>query len=286
LLDTRGDTDQDYVLDGIECVFRSRPDQSIRSATAVGQDCLSADYPSAGNCATRALNCRQAVSITAGETDDEGCAQPGLAGHAGTNPDGIGSQTDGLYLPGGNTTTNTRIEHQFRVGVFNQANGTALNDIDADEVVPLCGPRGVGECDRDSDEDVLGQANGGVNIQDGTEVWSYGTFPADSDTDQDGCPDADETNDVNGDGTTNSGDQGLFASRVGQLGSNLDNNLDGRVDDYTLGVNVDINKSDLYQIASGDQGLMGATIVAPGSCTLGGTAVEDNVDITPLLNLP
>jgi hypothetical protein len=276
--DLDGDVDRDYILDGIECIYRSRPDVSIRTAvTASGV----------------AMNCSTAVlpPVTGG-----GCAQPGSIRHNGGGGCLVGGtpatdcDNDRLYLPG-KAAEHARIEAQSRTDTFNLKDGGNLVDVDDDTF--------SGFADQDSDRDVLGLAvrcpsalhptcvgvNAGttVNLQDGNEVWIYGTAPADTDTDQDGCPDGDEVNDITGDGNASSGDQGLMVSKFALGG--FDNNADGMFDDYVAGINADLNKDGT--MSSGDQGLLAAAISAPGSCTVAGAFVEDNVDVATLTkNLP
>jgi hypothetical protein len=255
--DLLGDVDQDYILDGQECISRSRPDISIRgTASAAGT----------------VLNCSTAAPP--GGTLAGGCAQPGLASHA----PGSDADTDGLYVPGSNGTgIHAGVEARFRTRQINIAAGTQLHDIDDDGVSTAC-PLGLpnpnGEGDKDSDRDVKGAICQASNLQDGVEVRAYGTSPAAFDTDQDGCPDADEVNDITGDGNTNSGDQGAMASRI-PLGS-LDNNADGMFDEYVIAMIADLNKDGF--VSSGDQGILAATIAATGNCQAAGFFVEDNVD--------
>jgi hypothetical protein len=247
--DTMGDVDKDYVLDGAECMFRSRPDQSIRGSgigSGFALDCTGPTLPA--------------------PPLDEGCAQPAASS---IGPGGGDTELDRLYLPGGGPSSHILIETYFRTRQINTGPGTQINDIDGDGM--------VGNADKDSDRDLRGLLGTLTNLQDGTEILSYGTSPSDVDTDQDGCPDADEVNDVNGEGAHNSGDQGLFAVRVQIYGSALDNNGDGEIDDYAA-VLFDFNKDGFLN--SGDQGLLGQSVVSTGSCQLAGLFAEDNVDIS------
>jgi hypothetical protein len=263
MVDTQGDVDRDYVLDGIECQLRSRPDQSIRG-TCSGTGCMIA------------LNCSTgSAPVVGGGTLDEGCAQPGVRNHASPNSD---PDNDGLYLPGGSQTFHMEKETFFRTRQISTALGVQVDDLDGDGVSVEC-PSGLmnpdGEGDIDSDRDLRGSTCQTANLRDGLEVQFYGTRPSAVDTDQDGCPDADEVNDLNGDGNSNSGDQGYMVSRI--LLGNLDANNDGEINLYVQALNANIDKNSF--VSSGDQGLLAAAIVAPGSCQALGAFVEGAFDI-------
>jgi hypothetical protein len=249
----RGDEDHDYILSGRECSFRSRPDVSIRSGAGAG----------AMNCGTAGVPIPPAGVVFA-----DGCAQPG-SNSSGTG--GGDADSDGLFKPGdsGAHCGLFSVEVFYRTENINDPAGGQENDIDGDL---LSGCTGAG--DRDSDRDLLGITGTTASLQDGNEVKIYGTNPATADTDQDGCPDADEIYDINGDGATSSGDQGLMASRFPV--SPLDNApANGEIDDYA-DMDIDLNKDGA--LSSGDQGTLAAAISAPGTCSPFSTS-EDNFDV-------
>jgi hypothetical protein len=273
-----GDVDMDYYLDGIECSQRSRPDQSVRG-TGTGPGF--------------ALNCNIAGTPTA--PIDEGCAQPG---GSASGPGGSDVDADGLYLPGGGAGGHDEFETFWRTRQVNTGPSTQANDFELAQfgtVIPpdtsgcstynyVEGDGLLGDGDKDSDRDLfcpaaptLLQARQASNLQDGVEAKFYGTEPSQFDTDQDGCPDAEEVDDMNGDGNTSSGDQLVFALRKATFGTALDNDADGKIDDYAAGTLADLNKDG--QLSSGDQQLLAGAISAYRNCLSTGVGWEDNVDI-------
>lgn len=227
-----GDSDQDLVLDGAECAQGSRPDVSNKAAP---YNCVAAS---------------------------KGCAQPKNAA-AGEDPD-----ADKLYISG---AAQTGVELFYHTEGINQNDKSQVIDIDGD------GDRGVADKDSDADWNiaalagkpwVLGGKDAGVSLQDGIEVRFTGTEPSNADTDTDGCDDAREVGDVNGDRNVNPGDQATIANRLTQI-SNLDN---GKAGDPTAndgasnpnGVNYDQNGD--RQINPGDQALASFLVSKGGAC--------------------
>jgi len=99
--------------------------------------------------------------------------------------------------------------------------------------------------DSDSDNGGLGHATK-TEILDSIEAYGYNTIITNPDTDGDGCQDWVEINDLNGDRTVDSGDQGQLNRRAG--GKILS---DDPVSEYIY----DINK-DGFVADSGDQGML------------------------------
>lgn len=165
-----GDSDDDLVLDGVECRFASRPDL----ANVVVATCGTAPV------------------------DSDGCARPGNA-LSGGDADG-----DRLYQPGQNASAADGVERFYRTRNINTGVGSQVSDIEncaPGFCIPgpgYCGPDGVsGNSDSDSDCD---------GLRDGWEVQFYGTSPTNPDTDGDNCSDGQEVADVNGDRKVNSAD--------------------------------------------------------------------------------
>jgi hypothetical protein len=248
----KGDVDFDYVLDGRECQFRSRPDASCRTAAA---DAACVGTP------PEALNC--GVAPPGGPANAPGCAQPGSAtvGCVTTgDPDG-----DTLYMPGACAGSHLGTEQFFRTRSISQNVGPQINDIDGDGL--------AGDADADSDGDTIGTALGFVGIRDGWEVRFYGSDPSQADSDGDGCLDGDEITDLNGDGVQNPGDNGLRAAATGSHDAAPAN---GRIDPtrYALGTVRDLNKDGVNN--SADAGILAAAIAAPGACPAEGGQLPTN----------
>jgi hypothetical protein len=227
-----GDSDNDMVLDGIECQQGGRPDVANAAAP---------------------YNCLPASN---------GCAQP-KGPTAGEDPD-----ADGLFgsgLPGGNAF----VETFYHTTAINRNDTTKVTDIDLDTA--------IGPADKDADADWNVAALPGAPctpaalcaaLADGPEVKFYATEPANQDSDVDGCDDAREVADVNGDRTVSSGDQGIEAAKIlnpGGLdtGANGDATAgDGQVNPYGINFDLDKNKT----ISSGDKGIMDFLVGKNGAC--------------------
>jgi hypothetical protein len=247
LLTADGDTDEDMVLDGRECQFRSNPMIALRG--------LEVDSTANG-----IASCKSTSPV-----DPDGCAIPNNgAGGGAADPDG-----DALFLPGA-AISHHAVEATFRTHAINTGLNLQIDDIDADV---SCTNGGIGSADKDADQDTLGVACGVVTLQDGVEVLYYGTSPTTADTDRDGCPDAEEVLDTSGDFRPTAGDSLAWAiERFGHLfawvGRN-DYDLDGDIDHYH-GVNFDFNKNRILD--SGDQLLQANALGTAAACAPSGEA--------------
>lgn len=294
-----GDVDYDMVLDGRECQFRSRPDASCRTAAA-DAECVGA-LPESNFCS--------GSFMTSVAVRDKGCAQPAPSASSGTwpaasgpaetacansldddgdtvindgcagaqNPGGGDTDADFLYMPGlAGNHTNTEVF--FRTMDWNISLGVQNDDLDGDGA--------AGDADGDTDRDANGGAGTTIYLRDGIELRFYGTEPYASDTDNDGCRDADEVGDMNGDGAQSVGDTGLRLQAVtsydsapanGRMDRNVNHTPTGSttvlVSKYNLATNRDLNKDGTGNV--GDTGVLGALFAAPGACGAesAGTAV-------------
>ena len=198
-----GDSDDDLILDGVECRMSSRPDVA---------------FTSIASCALTPV-------------DPDGCAQPATTGW-----DQI--DADLLYVPGlTGTTGNNLAESFYRTINISQSTGST-SDTDGDGNAGSSDQ----DSDDDYRHTSLATppAGGQVRLRDGTEGLYYGTSPVNRDTDGDGCSDGHEVADINGTRKVDSGDQLLLASAM-NAGQNLDTNQDGEVDDMAR-INFDLNK--------------------------------------------
>lgn len=223
-----GDSDQDMVLDGIECQQGARPDVA---STAAPYNCLPAS---------------------------NGCAQP-KAATAGEDPD-----ADALYgsgIVGGNLSS----ENFYHTGNINQNNKTQVTDIDGDGAAGVADKDSDADWNIAA---LPGVPSALVGLQDGTEVRFYGTEPSNGDTDTDGCDDGREAADINGDRTVNPGDQATVANRLATIASLDNGKAgdptasDGQVNPY--GINFDQNKD--KSINPGDQALVSFYVGKGGAC--------------------
>jgi hypothetical protein len=217
-----GDSDGDLVLDGIECQQASRPDVADKRANGL------------------VANDGKAECGTVASHDPDGCAQPKPAA-TGEDPD-----RDDVYFSS-NLNVHTAVEDFYRTQSISQNGTTRAMDLDCDGL--------IGAADRDSDADWNAVATvtypcGATQdatpiLSDGIEVRFYGTAPSNPDSDGDGCDDAREVTDVNGDRVVNSGDVTALSIAT----TALDPDGDGTVN--ALFVNRDINKDKV--INSGDK---------------------------------
>jgi hypothetical protein len=230
-----GDSDNDLVLDGRECQFRSRPDIGNRTVAT----------------------CPASIPVFP-LTSPNGCAIPGnsLASPcAGQDPD-----SDQLCLSR-STGVHSNLERQFRTHGINTGPASQVNDTDG------CGA--AGDSDGDADQDTLGAtcidaptAGFFVGLVDGDEVLFYNTSATMTDSDQDGCMDNEEVNDVNGTNRVDSGDQ-LVLSQALLLGLPVVNATTGVIANAKI-VNFDLNKDG--SISSGDQLAMARSLGTSANC--------------------
>jgi len=247
LVTTNGDSDNDMVLDGRECQFRSRPDSNARVA----------------------LDCPAAAPVT----PVAGCGQPG---NSLSSPcPGQDADADGLCLPK-STGVHLSVERQFRTHGINDSSTTQVNDTDT------CGA--AGDADIDADNDTIGTScapiggnpevgnpgcgGGGepacsqfAGLSDGDEVLFYNTSPTNVDSDRDGCPDNEEVSDLNGSGNVSSADQLALA---GKIGIPPDVGADGDIDNPGS-INFDLNKDGA--VSSADQLALSRAVGLTGNCT-------------------
>jgi hypothetical protein len=235
LLTTNGDSDNDMVLDGRECQFRSRPDSNTRSA----------------------VDCPAAIPVVA----VAGCGQPGNS-LASPCP-GQDGDADQLCLPR-STGANLNVERQFRTQGINNTSSTQIDDTDG------CGS--IGSSDIDADNDTRGTSCGAnpepgsqfAGLADGDETLFYNTSPTNADSDRDGCEDNEEVSDLNGTGNVSSADQLALA---GKIGIPPDAGADGDVDNPGS-VNFDLNKDGT--VSSADQLALSRAVGLTGNCTANG----------------
>jgi hypothetical protein len=226
-----GDSDQDMVLDGVECRQGSRPDVASKAIASCGTAPIDAD----------------------------GCATPRAPG-VGEDADG-----DGLYASG-LSGANAIAEAFYRTTNISRHDATEVTDIDADGL--------AGAADRDADADwnmlgLPGSPSTSSVLKDGFEARFYGTRPSNPDTDGDGCDDAREIVDFNGDRIINSGDAGAFDARLVRTGEGMDNGKGGDAvaNDGQLNpnaVNFDVVPDGVLN--SGEQGVIGSIIGRGGGC--------------------
>jgi hypothetical protein len=226
---TNGDSDQDMVLDGIECQQGSRPDVASKTIAS----CSSAPDP-------------------------DGCAQPKAAA-AGEDGD-----FDLLYKSGDLIGGNLAAESFYRTMGVSQHGAPPFNDENHNGYPGIQDP----DADADWNYGNSTSPEFISVLRDGAEVRYYGTAPSNGDTDVDGCDDFREVMDLNGDRTVNPGDQAIEASRV-TLIPTLDNGLagdpiahDGQVN--PLGINYDLIKDG--KINPGDQSVVAFALVKGGGC--------------------
>jgi hypothetical protein len=228
-----GDSDQDMVLDGIECQMGARPDVSSTAAP---------------------FNC---VALTS-----NGCAQPKAC------PVAEDGDLDALCKPG-DVTGNLAAENFYHTGNINQNDKSQVTDIDGDGVAGT----GDKDSDADWNLAALpGSPNVGVGLQDGAEVKFYGTDPSNGDTDTDGCDDFREVVDFNGDRNVNAGDAAALSGRTLLVTSGANNLDNGKGGDITAGdgkvnpngVNYDVNKD--KSLNAGDAAPVSFAILKGGAC--------------------
>jgi hypothetical protein len=222
------------VLDGVECRQGSRPDVASKAAPY--------------NCVAASNGCAQPKAAAAGEDGD----------------------FDLLYKSGdGSAANNLTAERFYRTMSISRHDGTEITDTDGDSL------GGIADKDSDADWNVAklpGIPSDLVLLQDGIEVRFYGTAPSNADTDTDGCDDAREVGDTNGDRIVASGDTAILAGRtllVTLSANNLDN---GKGGDITAGdgkinpngVNYDVNKD--KTLNAGDVAILAFSIAKGGNC--------------------